>query len=402
VEQASHQLRDEWQPPFVMGLFLLKGNPLQSRPAPRASKHQRPEDWGAPSSFLQFVVSHAYSDGFSSVPLVHDFSTLFAEERAAASGASSSSNALLPLPEGSTFEALEARFFAALDGKPEWSHPDQLSLRASIFDEVPKWQPWVYTHEVLVEGAAIEALHHSAKRYGVPFDVVLLSMFLAASFKASWQEERARFLATGNGSEEDFAASQKVLSMPLTMYAPMRDGDLNEGMVGLFSDWRDATVTCSSASNLLGFCLEIAELIRHRRWSVFDPFQNSENILVNILPLDEQARGPHQFQQTRAHEYGGRRGSAPDRRRSYRGAHRPMRVTLEQEAPDAWWLTLDINADNYPTAWCRSFVRNLQACIQDLGCQPLVPLLRDGEGVHAAPLPPSPEEQVLATPPPAA
>jgi len=32
VEQASHQLRDEWQPPFVMGFFLLKGNPLQSRP----------------------------------------------------------------------------------------------------------------------------------------------------------------------------------------------------------------------------------------------------------------------------------------------------------------------------------------------------------------------------------
>lgn len=26
--------------------------------------------------------------------------------------------------------------------------------------------------------------------------------------------------------------------MPLTLYAPMRDGDLNDAMVGLFSDWR--------------------------------------------------------------------------------------------------------------------------------------------------------------------
>lgn len=28
------------------------------------------------------------------------------------------------------------------------------------------------------------------------------------------------------------------MAMPLTLYAPMRDGDLNDAMVGLFSDWR--------------------------------------------------------------------------------------------------------------------------------------------------------------------
>ncbi|CAK9021697.1 unnamed protein product [Durusdinium trenchii] len=165
------------------------------------------------------------------------------------------------------------------------------------------------------------------------------------------------------------------MSMPLTLYAPMRDGDLNDAMVGLFSDWRDLNVPCSSHVSLLGFCLDLAELIRHRRWTVFNPINNAHNILVNILPLDEQARGEQQFIQTRKHEYGGRRGSAPDRRRAYKAPHRPMRITLEQEAPDAWWISLDLNADCYPTEWCRGFVSSLADTIQDLKSRPMLAVL---------------------------
>lgn len=36
-------------------------------------------------------------------------------------------------------------------------------------------------------------------RYAVPFDVVLLSMVLAASFRASWQMDRTRRLRAGLG-----------------------------------------------------------------------------------------------------------------------------------------------------------------------------------------------------------
>ncbi|CAK9068618.1 unnamed protein product [Durusdinium trenchii] len=372
VEQASQQLRDAFQPPIAIGLFLLLGS--GSRGDPHAP---RPEEWGAPSSFLQFVVSHAYSDGFCSVPMVQDLSALYAQEEDRRRGRRSQmSNCLLPYKPGASFEVLEGRFYAALEGKPAWSHPEQLSLRSSMFDTEPpkKWQPWVYNHEVLLEGEAVALLRRCAQRYAVPFDVVLLSMVLAASFRASWQMDRTRHFYRG-GTEQEFEQLTTKMSMPLTLYAPMRDGDLNDAMVGLFSDWRDLNVPCSSHVSLLGFCLDLAELIRHRRWTVFNPINNAHNILVNILPLDEQARGEQQFIQTRKHEYGGRRGSAPDRRRAYKAPHRPMRITLEQEAPDAWWISLDLNADCYPTEWCRGFVSSLADTIQDLKSRPMLAVL---------------------------
>jgi hypothetical protein len=99
---------------------------------------------------------------------------------------------------------------------------------------------------------------------------------------------------------------------------------------------------------------------------------------VNILPLDEQPRGQQGFRQTRAHEYGGRRFSAPRERKSWRGPHRPMRVTLEQESPEAWWLSLDINASRYSTTWCRGFVTELRRSIEELAQVPLTPVLRPG------------------------
>lgn len=237
-----------------------------------------------------------------------------------------------------------------------------------------KWTPWVYNHEVLVEADAVSHLRRCGKTYKIPFDVVLLGVVLAASFRASWLQQRTRHFYKG-GTDEEFERKTQKMTMPLTFYAPMRDGDLNDTMVGLFSDWRDLTVPCSSLVGLLGFCLDLADLIRHRRWTVFDPVNNAQNILVNILPLDEEVRG-EQFLQTRAHEYGGRRGSPNDRRRCYKAAHRPMRLTLEQEAPDAWWISLDLNADHYPTAWCRAFAKSLTQTIKDLKSRPMLPVLR--------------------------
>jgi len=249
-----------------------------------------------------------------------------------------------------------------------------------------------------VEGEAVDLLRRCGKMYKIPFDVLLLSMVLAASFRASWQQDRTRNFYKG-GTDEDFEQKTRKMVMPLTLYAPMRDGDLNDAMVGLFSDWRDLTVPCSSLVSLLGFCLDLADLIRYRRWTVFDPLTNAQNILVNILPLDEQVRGEQQFLQTRAHEYGGRRNSSLDRRRFYKAAHRPMRVTLEQEAPDAWWISLDLNASSYPTDWCRAFAKSLTQTMQDLKNRPMLPVLRadwasSGRGPRAAPglrSPPSPE-----------
>lgn len=361
VESVSNTLRESFKPPGCVALILVESNKEAKN---TQSDAQKPEEWGAPSSFVQFVWSHAFSDGYTNVPLIQDLSALYAQ----AGGHQDMTAALVPLPRERTFEVLESRFFEALECKPKYSHPEQMSLRATCFDgPSSKRSSWWYTHEVLLEKFAVDELRVCSTRYKIPFDVLLLSVCLSAGFRAT--ELNARRRGAPQGQQAD------VLSMPLTLYSPMRDGDLNQEMVGLFSDWRDANVQCTSTVTLLGFCLELADLIRHRRWTVFDPIQNSEQILVNILGLDEQVRGGQRFQQTRKHEYGSRRTSEPWKRKSKRetGA-RPMRLTLEQEAQDAWWISMELSADHFPTSWCRIFVKQLESSLQDLVYRPLVPV----------------------------
>merc|ERR1712226_1335287 len=113
-------------------------------------------------------------------------------------------------------------------------------------------------------------------------------------------------------------------------------------------------------------------MIRHRRWEMFDPIQNSEHILVNILPLDEQSRGNAGFRQTREHEYSGKRRGQPRERKHDRAHSRPLRLTLEQESLDAWWVSLDeLNCNHFPPQWCRSFIRSFRSCIDELSKRPL-------------------------------
>ncbi|CAJ1399815.1 unnamed protein product [Effrenium voratum] len=165
LELAYSRLREEWRSPVAIALFLLE----RGREEKSMSTWERPEDWRGPTSFLQFIVSHAWSDGFCGVPLVQDFSALYVQEEAAAGKGSGVCQAsLLPLPNGAAFQALESRLFAALDCQPGWSHPDQMSLRSAIFDETPKWTPWVYNHEVLLEASAVAGLRSCAGR---TFDV---------------------------------------------------------------------------------------------------------------------------------------------------------------------------------------------------------------------------------------
>ena len=45
----------------------------------------------------------------------------------------------------------------------------------------------------------------------------------------------------------------------------------SRGMVGLFADWRDITVSTDfEDATILGVILEVADILRLRRWTVFD------------------------------------------------------------------------------------------------------------------------------------
>merc|ERR1712048_980669 len=83
------------------------------------------------------------------------------------------------------------------------------------------------------------------------------------------------------------------------------------------------------------------------------------------------SRGAAGFRQTREHEYGGKRHGPGRERRADRCHGRPMRLTLEQESVDAWWLSLDLNTDYFSTQWCRSFVRQMKVCMEELAHRPL-------------------------------
>jgi len=362
VQEAASRLRqdfNEYGPPCLIGLYILD-QPSRHGDALEEADDCVLHNGTKPRSFVHFVVSHAFSDGYCSVPLIQDFAALYCQARGHQEGAC----ALVPLPHGQTFQALEDRFLSTLRGEPPLVSPEQISLRAACFDESwePRWRPWVYSHEMLIERSAVGMLRFCAKQYGMPTDVTLLALVLVAMSRSSFK--------TGRGKR------RPMNPFHLTFYVPMRDGHLNDAMVGLFSDWRDMSVPWSTSATVLGFSVDLAENIRHRRWEVFDPICNSERILVNILPLDEQVRGPQEFCQTRLHEYGNRRFTHPQKRRAdNKHHHRPARITLEQEAVDVWWINMELNHEYFSTTWCRCFARELRQAFIDLGERPLRQLI---------------------------
>merc|ERR1712061_879340 len=117
---------------------------------------------------------------------------------------------------------------------------------------------------------------------------------------------------------------------------------------------------------VIGLVLQLISSIRGRRWTKFDALQNSERILANILALDERPRGSCGFRQTRRHEYT-REDAHRKRPRSWRpGVLRPMRLTLEQYEVSSWWLSLDLSDKEFPPAWCRRFVANLERIVLEM------------------------------------
>ena len=46
-----------------------------------------------------------------------------------------------------------------------------------------------------------------------------------------------------------------------------------QGMVGLFTDWRDLTISTPSELSLLALLLQLADLLRLRRWKIFNPLR---------------------------------------------------------------------------------------------------------------------------------
>jgi len=344
----------EYEQPFSVALFLVE--PMC------------PGD--APKSYVHFIVTHAFSDGFSCFPLINDLAELYEEELSRRACGAEARAASPPPP--SAFGILQQRLFDALEVRPPSVAPEQVSLRTTEFYPALKpggYEPAQYNHHVQFGAGAIAALRrYGREHYAAPLDLMLLGAIAGALLRTG--------VSDGNGKLTGEALGAQLLTF--TLYAPMRDSAANEAMVGLFSDWREVSLpTCpGDGTTVLGLVLQLTSLVRARQWTKFDALQNSERILVNILALDERPRGACGFQQTRSHEYYWQERLAQPRTRSWREtALRPMRITLEQYEPSSWWLALDLADDCFPPAWCRRFVANLERTVVDLLQRPLTAVL---------------------------
>merc|ERR1711870_75413 len=99
-----------------------------------------------------------------------------------------------------------------------------------------------------------------ATRYAIPLDYLLLALAILGEARA--------------GSKE---------RVELTLYVPMREGH-EVSMVGLFADWRDIAIATPQAhSTVLGLAVQVADVLRQRRWSVFNALRKPERTVCNFM-----------------------------------------------------------------------------------------------------------------------
>merc|ERR1719161_764891 len=114
-------------------------------------------------------------------------------------------------------------------------------------------------------------LQLASAQFDVPFDYLLLGLTVVSVARA--------------GGEE---------CVDMTLYVPMRDG-LEVTAVGLFADWRDIVVSTPKVhATILGTIIQVADILRNRRWTVFSALRKPERTFVNFNQLDPQRRASFQ------------------------------------------------------------------------------------------------------------
>ncbi|CAE7588482.1 unnamed protein product [Symbiodinium sp. KB8] len=153
----------------------------------------------------------------------------------------------------------------------------------------------------------------------------------------------------------------------MTLYVPMRDG-LEAGMVGLFADWRDICVpTHLEDATILGVLLDVADILRLRRWSVFDAVRKGERTVVNF-DLRDSRRHDGFRQVPEAFWRSGRQVSAWSQ---WEWLYQPLQFDIVEEHSQRWCVHLRMSYQMYPPSWCRRFLRAFQDAAWDVVFQPL-------------------------------
>merc|ERR1719171_1629266 len=114
-------------------------------------------------------------------------------------------------------------------------------------------------------------------------------------------------------------------------------------MVGLFSDWRDVTVSTDyELATVLGVAVQVAFMIRQRHWSVFNCLRKPERTVVNIQPLDLEPHGDFVQLYESLHFGGDTLGSVQRRDAMAEWARQPVAFSIQQQDALTWWICVNI------------------------------------------------------------
>eukprot|EP00931_Biecheleriopsis_adriatica_P053282 TRINITY_DN31168_c0_g1_i1.p1 TRINITY_DN31168_c0_g1~~TRINITY_DN31168_c0_g1_i1.p1 ORF type:complete len:1478 (+),score=278.08 TRINITY_DN31168_c0_g1_i1:51-4484(+) len=286
-------------------------------------------------SFLLVQCFHCYADGYCYYPLIGNLLEMYQEALAGTS--------VSPRLRDRGFEVLQRRLSDTLHFRFEVA--DRHSLRGSVFRSNCEG----YHYNIRIANKAFELLSLCSTRYAIPIDYLLLALAVLGTARAGELEQ-----------------------VEMTLYVPSRDGQ-EVTMVGLFADWRDITVAVPRAqATVLGVVLEVAGILRRRRWQVYDAVRKPDRTIVNFMPLDPHCR-PAGFQQLQDGQWadsGDTLGKAKRRGEQLDKILQPLSFDMIQQHKESWWLVAKMEYRSYPPRWTRRFARSVQEGLIDLACDP--------------------------------
>mmetsp|Transcript_115258 Transcript_115258/g.209817 ORF Transcript_115258/g.209817 Transcript_115258/m.209817 type:complete len:174 (+) Transcript_115258:3-524(+) len=153
----------------------------------------------------------------------------------------------------------------------------------------------------------------------------------------------------------------------MTLYVPMRDGSDEAAMVGLFADWRDISVrTAWDEATVLGVVLQVADILRLRRWSVFNALRKPERTVVNFDSRDPRRHGSFKQLSPALWDGGDTLGTKVTRSDQLDWVHQPLQLDICEESSQQWLLYMRLAYHLYPPSWARRFIRGVEEASWDV------------------------------------
>ncbi|KAF4713351.1 hypothetical protein FOZ62_005666, partial [Perkinsus olseni] len=217
---------------------------------------------GPVRTFVRVFVTHAFSDGFSVVPLLSDLNEAYAVARRGAHRGPR--NRLLPPLRVSGAQVQSSRLRRTLMDRARDVHGDTLYPCYTIdLTTVPQSG---FGHCVKLLPSIHLVLQSVGRKLGAPLDVVLLAAIVLATVRERGWRKVAK----------------------ATLVVPLRDGPTEHQLVGLFADLRNVDIPLEDipgdkgkpcATSVLNFALTLRHMVKFRRWTIPTPLSSCERLL---------------------------------------------------------------------------------------------------------------------------